>query len=134
MTAPTPSPDQYKTESNTKCINKYSKHPYESMRSSIVARGSKIPEALTYCGTLGAPLPGAPLPGAPLPGAPLSFPRNFHRDAQRTSTLSPAVPLFYPHLSIHQHGPGPDNCCDDGCDETVAVMTAAMMAVMRRWL
>ena len=101
MTAPTPSPDQYKTELSTKCINTYSKHPYESMRSSIVARGSKIPEALTHCGILGAPLPGAPLPEAPLPEAPLPFfPPNLPRDSQRTSTHSPAVPLFHPHLSI----------------------------------
>ena len=97
MTAPTPSPDQYKTELNTKCIDTYSKHPYESMRSSIVACKSKLPEALTHSSTLGAPLPGAPLP----------FPPNLPRDSQCTSTLSPAVPLFRPHLSIHQHGPGP---------------------------
>ena len=29
MTTPTPSPDQYKTEFNTKCIDTLSKHPYE---------------------------------------------------------------------------------------------------------
>ena len=29
MTAPTPSPDQYKTEFNTKCFDTFSKHPYE---------------------------------------------------------------------------------------------------------
>ena len=71
------------------------------------------PEALTHCGTLRAPLPGAPLPGAPLP-----FPPNLPRDSQRASTLSPAVLLFHPHLSIHQHGPGPvEHLFYDSCDD-----------------
>ena len=101
MTAPTPSPDQYKTEFNTKCLDTFPKHPYEtSIRSSIVAHGSKlVPEALTHYSTLGAPLPGAPL----------HFPPNLPRDSQHTSTLlSAGVPLFHlPQLSIHQCSPGP---------------------------
>ena len=43
MTTPTPSPDQYKTEFHIKCIDSFSKHPYKSIRSWIVARGSKLP-------------------------------------------------------------------------------------------
>ena len=43
MTTPISSPDQYKTEFDIKCTDTFSKHPYKSIRSWIVARGSKLP-------------------------------------------------------------------------------------------